>query len=141
MYFLVADRIRAREDFDADNDIDAIRIAQVLGDACSDNCDSFELWQEERKVDTAPGFQPVSLAELTQAHQQIVVETEETILKSEWTIAQSKRLIERIELLKQAGRREITATDFSVALCAKSLARCLKFKGFAPRTIIRNSMG
>ena len=58
----------------------------------------------------------MSLAELTQAHQQIVVETEETILKSEWTIAQSKRLIERIELLKQAGRREITATDFSVAV-------------------------
>ena len=103
MYFLVADRIRAREDFEADNDIDAIRIAQVLGDACSDSCDSFELWHEKRKVDPAPGFQPVSLAELTQAHQQIIVETEETILKSEWTIAQSKRLIDRIERLKKGG--------------------------------------
>ena len=103
MYLLAADRIRAREDFEADNDIDAIRIAQVLRDVCSDSCDSFELWQEERKVDTAPGFQRGSLAELTQAHQQIVVETEETILKSEWTIAQSKRLIDRIERLKQGG--------------------------------------
>jgi hypothetical protein len=103
MYCLVADRIRARVDFEADNDIDAIRIAQVLGDACSDNCDSFELWQEERKVDTAPGFQPLSLAELTQAHQQSVVEIGEAILKSEWTILQSKRLIERIERLKQGG--------------------------------------
>ena len=103
MYFLVDARIRAREDFEADNDIDAIRIAQVLGDACSDSCDSFELWQETRKVDPAPGLQPVSLAELTQAHQQIVVETEETILKSEWTIAQSKRLIDRIERLKQGA--------------------------------------
>ena len=106
MYFLVADHIRAREDFEADKDIDAIRIAQVLGDACSDSCDSFELWQEERKVDTAPGFQRGSLAELTQAHQQIVVETEETVLKSEWAIAQSKRLIERIEHLK-TGRADV----------------------------------
>ena len=72
MYFLAADRIRAREDFEADNDIDAIRIAKALGDACSDSCDSFELWQEKRKVDPEPGVQPVSLAELTQAHQQIV---------------------------------------------------------------------
>ena len=103
MYFLVADRIGAREDFQADNDIDAIRIAQVLCDACSDSCNSFELWQEERKVDTAQRSQPVSLAELTQAHQQLVPETEEVILKSEWAIAQSKRLIECIERLKPGG--------------------------------------
>ena len=65
--------------------------------------DAFELWQKDRKVDTAEEPQPVSLAELTEAHQQIVIEKEETILKSNWTIAQSKRLIERIERLK-AGR-------------------------------------
>ena len=106
MYFLVADRIRARVDFEADNDIDAIRIAQVLDDGCSDNCDSFELWQEERKVDNAQESQLLSLAELTQAHQQTAVETEETILKSDWTIAQSKRLIEPIERLK-TGRADV----------------------------------
>lgn len=103
MYFLDADRIRAREDFEADIDIDAIGIARALYDACSDICDSFELWQEERKVETAQGFEPVSLAELTQAHQQIVLETEEAILNSEWSIARSRRLIERIERLKQDG--------------------------------------
>jgi hypothetical protein len=100
MYFLVADRVRAREDFESDNDIDAIRIAQVLSDACSDSCNSFELWKEERKVDTALGPQPVSFDELTQVHQQIVLETEETILENHWTIARSKRLIQRIEYLK-----------------------------------------
>src|SRR5215472_1613305 len=96
IYLMVAGRIRAREDFKADNDIDAIRIAQTLCDACSDSCNSFDLWQGERKVDPPQGFQPVSFAELTQAHQQIVVETEETLVESDWTIAQSKRLIERI---------------------------------------------
>ena len=101
MYFLVADRIRAREAFEADNDIDAICIAQVLGDACLDGCDSFELWQAERKVDAAQEPQPVSLDDLTQAHQQIVLETEETILENHWTISQSKRLIERTERQKQ----------------------------------------
>jgi hypothetical protein len=100
MYFLVADRIGAREDFQADNDIDAIRIAQVLRNACSDRCDTFELWKEKRIVDTARGSQPVSFAELTQPHQQLVLETEEAILKSDWIIAQSKTLIERIERQK-----------------------------------------
>ena len=103
VYFLAADRIEAREDFQADNDIDAIRIAQVLCEACSDRCDSFELWREKRKVDTAQGSQRASLAELTQAHQQLVLETEEVIVKSEWVIAQSKRLIECIEHLKPGG--------------------------------------
>jgi hypothetical protein len=106
MYFLVADHIRARENFEADDDIDAIRIAQVLCDACSDSCDSFELWQKQRKVDNAQESQLLSLAELTQAHQQTAVETEETILKSDWTIAQSKRLIEPIERLK-TGRADV----------------------------------
>lgn len=104
MYFLAADRIRAREDFEADNDIDGIRIAKVLCDACSDSCDSFELWQEERKVGGAQRFQPVSFAELSHAHQQIVVEMEETILTSNWAIARSRRLIERVERQKRAGR-------------------------------------
>ena len=45
----------------------------------------------------------MSLAELTQAHQQIVIEKEETILHSDWTIARSKRLIERIERLKNGA--------------------------------------
>jgi len=101
IYLLAADRIRAREDFEADNDIDAIRIARVLRDVCSDSCDSFELWQEKRKVDTTQVFQPVSFSELTEAHQEIVVETEETILQSDWTIARSKRLIEHIERQKK----------------------------------------
>ena len=103
VYFLVANHVRAREDFEADNDIDGLRIAQVLRDACSDSCDGFELWQKERKVDIPQAFQRVSLAELTQVHQQIVIEKEETILRSNWTIAQSKRLIERVERQRQGG--------------------------------------
>ena len=60
---LVADSIRAREDFKADSDTDAVLIARVLCDACSDSYDSFELWQAKRKVDTAQQRRPMSFAE------------------------------------------------------------------------------
>ena len=56
MYLLLGDRIRAREDFEADNDIDAIRIAQVLCDACSDTSNSFELWLGHEKLTPCKGL-------------------------------------------------------------------------------------
>src|SRR5215472_7732856 len=38
------------EDFEADDDAAATRIARVLYDACSDVCDCFELWQRTRRI-------------------------------------------------------------------------------------------
>ena len=54
VYFLVSGRIRARQDFATDNNVDAIRIARLLYDACSDCCESFELWEGDRIIFTRP---------------------------------------------------------------------------------------
>jgi hypothetical protein len=36
MYFLITGHIHGRQDFEADDDVGAIRIARVLYDTCSD---------------------------------------------------------------------------------------------------------
>ena len=97
MYFLASGRIRAAEEFDAGNDINAIRIARALYDACSDMCEAFELWQATRLIRTRPPpYRGVALSDLSEAHQRLVIEGEEMIRASHWTLARSRRLIEAL---------------------------------------------
>jgi hypothetical protein len=101
LYFLASGRIRAAEEFEANNDIDAIRIARLVYDACSDMCEAFELWQATRLIRTRPPpYSGVSLSDLTENHQRIVIEREEVIRNSHWALARSQRLIEALDLLK-----------------------------------------
>ena len=68
MYFLTCGRIRAAENFEADYEIDAIRMARALWDACSDVCEAFELWQGPRLVRTRPPpYRGASLSYLSEA--------------------------------------------------------------------------
>jgi hypothetical protein len=100
MYFRKTGEIRGREDFEADDDVAAIRIARVLYDACADVCDCFELWQGTRQLRTRqPHHQHARLNDLIEAHQRVTLETEEHICQSRWTIAQSRRLIEAVDRL------------------------------------------
>jgi hypothetical protein len=101
VYFSNSDKIHGREDFEAEHDAVAIRIARLLWDACADVCQSVELWQGHRRIPLprASDRQP-SLAELNEAHQRVVVETEEHIRQSEWLIANSRRLLESLDLAK-----------------------------------------
>ena len=104
VYFLVSGRIRARQDFAADNNVDAIRVARQLYDACSDRCESFELWQGDWVISTRPPpYLGTSFAGLRVAHQQLVIEMEEAILVSHTLIAQSRRLIERLDRIKSCN--------------------------------------
>jgi hypothetical protein len=50
MYFQINGKIRGRDDFEANDDIAAVRIARVLYDTFSDVCDAFELWQGKRLI-------------------------------------------------------------------------------------------
>lgn len=88
--------ICGRQDFEADTEQAAIRIAHELADACSDVSGNFELWDghqlvvcERCKVDT--------IDQLNERHQEIVLRTEEAIRLSHWRIAESHRLIARLD--------------------------------------------
>jgi hypothetical protein len=105
MYFRTAGQINGRQDFEADNDVAAIRIARVLYDSCSDVCDSFELWQGKRQIRARqPHHQKANLADLTAAHQRVALETAERISESRWMIAQSQRLLQILDASKSAAK-------------------------------------
>lgn len=90
--------ICGRQDFEAEAEPAAIRIARDLADACSDVCRSFELWNGHRLI-----YEPCDIGEacrLNARHQEIVVRTEEMIRWSNWHIAKSKRLLERLDAAK-----------------------------------------
>jgi hypothetical protein len=101
MYFRTSGKIRGREDFEVVGDVAAVRIARVLYDTCSDVCDSFELWQGTRQLRPRQQHYPYArLAELSDAHQRVVLDKEVTISDSRWLIAESRRLIETLERAK-----------------------------------------
>jgi hypothetical protein len=94
-------------DFNSPGDAAAMAVAATLADACSDLCRDFELWYELRRVDTsrAAVATQLSLTEQLQAlmtaHEQAsMIAHEETIRDSRQAIAKSKRLLQRLALLK-----------------------------------------
>ena len=109
IYFFAERAIRGRHDFDADNDQAAIQVGYVLFDACSDDCRSFDLWQGPRRIAVPRLFVPKTFDELSAANQECVVDTEERIVRSEWNIARSRRLLEM--LARRKPEREAPMAD------------------------------
>jgi hypothetical protein len=95
IYFFGDRAISGRHDFDAENDPTALQMAHALSDACPDSCQSFDLWRGERRVPRT--YRETSFAEMSAANQQAVIETEETLAQSRWSVAKSRRLLERLE--------------------------------------------
>ena len=90
-------------EFEAGDDCSAMTVAEHLGDACSDTCEIFELWDGVRRVDMSFSRMPhpaVPLEQISLATQNSMIECEEAISRSNWAIARSRRLIERMNLLK-----------------------------------------
>jgi hypothetical protein len=100
LYFKTDGSIVARQDFDGENDADAQQVAVVLLDACSDRCQTVDLWQGGRQVPIRLPHKTTSLPDLSDAHQDTVLRTEEVIARSDWAIARSRRLIEQLETAK-----------------------------------------
>lgn len=94
--------IEGRDDFEANDDKEAAVLAELLGDACSDICDTFELWQGERLLDI-PSGQPMLVSEITARMQASLVLREEAIRDSRWMIARSHRLLEKLARCKAEG--------------------------------------
>jgi hypothetical protein len=88
-----------REDFDAEDDRVALGFAVALCEACSDVCDSFELWQGVRLVGTTRGrdFPNADARLLSAKTQAAIVEREERLRDSKWAVARSRRLLERLQ--------------------------------------------
>jgi hypothetical protein len=81
-------------------------IAALLCDACSDVCETFELWDGARRVDTSMEQTPALTAEQINARPRNRRANEIAIRDGEWLIAQSQRLLEQIErLTDKAARR------------------------------------
>ncbi len=99
-----AGRIVGRDDFAAEDDLAAMAIAQLLRDACSDVCETFDLWRGTRHVDGSFGIvarPSESATEITARMQESLIEREEALQRSRWTIARSKRLLERLHVLAE----------------------------------------
>lgn len=119
IFFLRADgSIDARHDFRAPDDVAALQIMAVIGEASADEHHGLMLWAGTRRLfethetPAADGggsrFRGLSdvLAEDTQRR---VLENEEALLDSHWRLAKSRRLLEATDNF----RRELRARKAS----------------------------
>jgi hypothetical protein len=98
-YFRGGGVIVGRDEFDADADKAALLIARNLRDACSDVCDTFELWQGTRRVAWPPNPAATIPEQINTRTQEVVAEREMAIRDSAWQLARSKRLLDATRLL------------------------------------------
>jgi hypothetical protein len=103
--------IQGRDDFTAANDHEAMILARLIFEACSDACSEFELWEGARLVDkpqSRPAPVQLAAAAINQETQRSLIEREEAIQSSGWAIGNSRRLLGTLDHLKtrsQIGRR------------------------------------
>ena len=97
-----AGAFQGRDDFEAGDDLAAMVIAENLCDACSDLCETFELWDGVRRVDASFSKLPrpsVRAGQITFTAQASLIRCEEAMRNSHWAVARSQRLIERLDRL------------------------------------------
>ena len=97
VYFRDPSGIVGRHDLVVVDDREAVALAGVLCDACSDRCTSVEVWRDQHIVATQRIPQsPPAVGEIVERRQQAVIEHEDAIQRSNWSIASSERLLKRI---------------------------------------------
>jgi len=100
VYFRETTHIVGRQDFTADDDQSAVTMGDVLCDACSDRCDSFEVWNGDHRVVGRSLHSSRSADVILGRCQASIVKCEEAIQRSQWVIAKSKKLLERLDELR-----------------------------------------
>ena len=93
IFFRNSSGIVGRHDFTADDDEAALAMAEVLCDACSDRCDSFGLWIGDHCIAEQP--RPLTVDAILENRQAAVIEHEEAVQRSQWSISNSERLLAR----------------------------------------------
>ncbi|HUB94881.1 MAG TPA: hypothetical protein VL993_03135 [Stellaceae bacterium] len=96
IYFRGRSGIVGRQDYDAEQDGDALWIAVQLADACGDICTEFELWDGTRRVDV-PGQKPILPDDIGDAARTSFFEAAEKLQQSRWAVGQSHRLKARLD--------------------------------------------
>ena len=99
VFFRNASRIVGRHDFVAQDDQAAVTIADILCDACSDRCDTFEVWSGDRCILGRKPRSPRAAGVILGRSQDVLIECEEAIQRSGWVIASSEKLLKRLEEL------------------------------------------
>jgi hypothetical protein len=111
LYFLDwRGRISARDEFEASDDQTAIKIASSLHEACADCSASFEMWEGARRLipeGQGPATSSRTVSEITLKMQELVLEREELLQQSHWSIARSKRLLARCDQLRNEISRRV----------------------------------
>lgn len=110
--------IEARQELYADSDETAIAISALVYEACSDTYSGFELWSFDRRVVAAnPGVGKIAefvLDDITRDMQERVLEFEDTIQRSHWRVAHSKKLIDATNALRDILGRDLPEPDPSL---------------------------
>jgi hypothetical protein len=97
VFFRSGSNIVGRFDLCAKDDQAATALAETLCEACSDQCDAFEVWNGGHCI--CAGRTPRSLRRLDDIQEKTqasIVEWEETIQRSQWAIAGSQKLLARL---------------------------------------------
>jgi hypothetical protein len=96
LYLRTGGRILCRHEFTAPGDGEARQLAQALAEAVADICDSFEVWQGGRVV-AGPEAAVANGGRAPPAVQALVLDMAEALLRSDWAVARSARLMARLD--------------------------------------------
>jgi hypothetical protein len=92
-----SETVLARQEINVDSDTEAATVAAVLHDACSDMVQRSEIWRGAHQVPETALPEPVPTAHQVNARlQQIILEREIALRDSRWQVAESRRLLQRI---------------------------------------------
>jgi GAF domain-containing protein len=149
LYFLGTDGgIQAREDFAAEDDIEANTIADLLLHACADCYQGYELWQARRLLarKSALSAADLEIERLDRPLQGRVLAMQEKLLGSHWRVAESARLLAATESLRRGlaanGPAEVSPRDVVRYICGNTGARMMSLQlADGMRLLLRGSRG
>lgn len=105
LYFLDSDgTLRARHQFIAESDAEAIECATFLISTCSDVCASGELWSRGRPITQVfanAALSPDDLNRFSVARQEQIIDIEEMILQSRSQLALSRQIAQSVEAARK----------------------------------------
>lgn len=111
LYFLdKAGHFAARFEFDAEDDACALMTAAVLGEESSDAHHGFALWRGAHELlvkdeSRPPLYDSPASLRIPATRQEAIADLEDTLLRSHWTIARSRRLLDATQNLRDHLQR------------------------------------